>query len=136
MAKIKIDVPGWELFTGYLGTVDFVNGVSTREVSPTEVRVIGANIRVVEVDSDEQVGPATSMVNARHVSATVEAALETESAEPEVEVEGKYNEDNLNAMADKGGIKALREVAKEFGVKGVSIQELIKEILEAQKKAA
>jgi hypothetical protein len=136
MSKIKIDVPGWEAFDGYMGTLEFKQGVSVRDATPMEIARLGANIRITEVGNDEQVGPSTVMVNTRHVSAKLEAALETESNEQaSQDAETGYTEDRLNEIADAGGIKALRKVAADFGVKGVSIAEMVKEILEAQKKA-
>jgi len=134
MSKIKIDVAGWESFDGYMGTLEFKQGVSVREATPMEIARLGANIRITKVGSDEQIGPSTTMVDTRHVSAVVEVALERESDEPTSEdATGGYTEDSLNEIADAGGIKALRKVAAEFGVKGVSIADMVKEILEAQK---
>lgn len=48
---------------------------------------------------------------------------------------GGYTFENLSELADKGGIKPLREIGEKFGVKGKAISELIREILEAQEKA-
>lgn len=45
---------------------------------------------------------------------------------------GLYSREGLSALADKGGIKPLREVGDKFGVKAQSIGKLIDEILEAQ----
>jgi hypothetical protein len=136
MPKIKIDVPGWEAFNGYMGTLEFANGVSVRDATAMEVMRLGANIRITEVGSDEQVGPATTMVDANHVSAVVETTLQTESDEQAADTtkdEDGYTEEQLNEVADSGGIKALREIADTFGVKGVAVASLVKGILEAQK---
>jgi hypothetical protein len=137
MKQIRIDVAGWEAFNGFLGTVEFENGISVSEVTEMDIRRIGANIRIVEVESNEQIGPSTTIVNSRHVSAQLEVALRTEQEEQEDQdtTEKKYTEESLTQMADHGGIKAIRTIAAEYGIRGVSIQELIKEILEAQDKA-
>lgn len=47
-----------------------------------------------------------------------------------------HTKESLEAIADKEGIKGLREVAARFDVKGRGIEELIKEILTAQSKTA
>lgn len=131
MHIVKIDKEGWEAFTGSLGPVPFKNGVSERPLTEQEIGRIGASIRLVKVDSDEQVGPAVVMVDARNVSAEVKVALQTSEEEPEV-VELKYDREKLEEIASEGGIKAVREIAKEFDVKGVEISKMIEDILKAQ----
>jgi hypothetical protein len=135
MSKIRIAVPGYESFDGYLGTLEFKGGVSVREPTPVEITRIGANVKIVKVDGDEQIGPAANMVNSRFVSAKLEAPLQREREEPKVEdtkPDAGYTREQLEAIADKGGIKAIRKVGDEFGVKGVSIGGMIDEILQAQ----
>ncbi len=76
------------------------------------------------------------MVSTRNVSAVVETALQTKSDEPEIEAKTfEYTAADLEEIAGNGGIKALRKVADKYHVKGTSIAELIKEVLEAQAKA-
>ena len=130
MNLVSIDQKGWEKYTGYLGMVPFENGVSTRPLTDIEMRQIGASIRLVNVESDEQVGPSVTMVNARAVSAEVKAPLPTVAEKPEVTLE--FDRDALEKLADEGGIKAVREVAAKFGVKGVGIDKMIEDTLEAQ----
>lgn len=45
---------------------------------------------------------------------------------------GEHTRESLSALADKGGIKPLREIGDKLGVKAQSIGKLIEEILEAQ----
>lgn len=130
MFLVRIDKAGWETFTGQLGMVPFENGVSTRPLTEIEMRQIGASIRIVRLESDEQVGPAVTMVNARSVSAEVKTPLPTVEEEPEVTLE--FDRDALEKLADEGGIKAVREVAAKFNVKGVGIDKMIDDILAAQ----
>ena len=47
---------------------------------------------------------------------------------------GEYTRESLSALADKSGIKPLREIGDKFGVKGQSIAKLIDDIIEAQVK--
>ena len=131
MSKVRINVPGWEKFDGLLGMVPFENGVSTRELTKDEIMRIGANIAIVKVDSDEQVGAAVTMANSRNVSAEVKAASPT-LAEEQPKVELKYDRDKLLEIASEGGIKAIREIAKEFDVRGVEISKMIDDIIQAQ----
>ena len=135
MALIKIAQPGYETFSSYMGTLEFKDGISVREPTAREIALIGSNIKIVEVGSeDEQIGPSVTMVNTRNISAHVEDALEREPEEPAIKTEPKYTEDELIRLGEDGGIKAVRAIADEFGVKGVSIDGLIAAIMEAQAK--
>lgn len=51
------------------------------------------------------------------------------------EKQGEHSRESLSALADKGGIKPLREIGDKLGVKAQSIGKLIDEILEAQEAA-
>jgi hypothetical protein len=132
MQKVRIDAPGWEGFSDLLGGVPFKNGVSERELTPQEVLRLGACIRLVKVENDEQVGASTVMASSRNVSASVEEPLQKASTDQRPEVEPKYSRDKLEEIASEGGIKAIREVAKEFDVKGVEINKMIDEVMKVQ----
>lgn len=74
------------------------------------------------------------------VSEAPEVKEESEpTPEPEPEPEpksaetGKYTREALEAIADKRGLKGLREIGEELGIKGKSIPELIDRILKGQK---
>jgi hypothetical protein len=131
MSFVRIDQKGWETFTGLLGPVLFENGVSKRELTPNELARLGASVKLVTLEGDKQVGAATIMANSRHVSAAVKPVVKpkVERAEP---IQLKYDKDKLEEIASEGGIKAVREVAKEFGVKGVEISKMIDDIVTAQ----
>lgn len=135
MYKIRIDSVGFEYFTGLLGQVPFTDGISDREVTDNEASRLGASVRVVKVDNNEQVGAATNIANARNVQAEVavvkENPVETKEA---LTKELKYSKAFLEKLAEDGGIKAVRKVGDEFGVKNVQISSLIEEILQAQSK--
>lgn len=131
MFIVKIDVPGWEHYEGLLGMVPFKNGISERPLTQIEMDRIGASIRLVKVDSDEQVGASVAMANSRNVSAEVKAPLQVAQPEPEP-VELEWDRERLEVLASEGGIKSVREVAKLYGVKGVEISKMIDEIIEAQ----
>lgn len=144
MYKVRIDEPGWDSYSDYLGAVKFENGVSERELTEREVIMIGANVKIVRIDNDEQVGLTVIMANTDHLSAEVTPPLQRADQEeavellydalPPEEVNDLYTEEQLLEIAEKGGMKAIRKIGDEFGVKGVQINGLIKEILEAQSK--
>lgn len=143
--KIKIDVPGWEGFSGEMMGIPFEGGISTRDVTPNEALKMGANIRVVTVEDNEQVGITT--VNNGHVEAemlvpadsTPDPVSDEDNKTPvaielsEVEDETHfYTKEELEEIANKDGIKPIRDIGNKFGVKGVQIAGLIQEILQAQ----
>jgi hypothetical protein len=131
MFFVKIIVQGWDSYTGLLGMVPFENGISTRPVTAQEAARLGASLSIVKVDSNEQVGASVNMASARNVSAEVQAPLK-HPEEESVPIEVKYTKDRLYEIASEGGIKAVREIAKEFEVKGVEINKMIDDIMKVQ----
>lgn len=154
MAKwIKIVQPGWEGFTGEFGMVEFKDGVSTDRVSPRQFNVLAASIGVVEVDeAGEDLGAPgiqDNMKGAAIVPAPVLGELpratdEDKAAETKADAKAAgsktvephevvyHTQEQLEAIAEKSGVKGLRLVADPLGVKGRSINELVKEILKAE----
>lgn len=61
--------------------------------------------------------------------------LPAERNESKPKRQGDHTRESLAALADKGGIKPLREIGDKLGVKAQSIGKLIEEILEAQDAA-
>lgn len=59
-----------------------------------------------------------------------------QAAKMQPKQEGEHTRESLAALADKGGIKPLREIGDKLGVKAQSIGKLIDEILEAQEAAS
>lgn len=133
MDRVRIDVPGWDGFTGALGGVPFTDGISDRPLTPQEIARIGANMRIVKLDGDGQVGPGMDMIAAESRPAPILNARPEEAKPEPTPVVLEYDRERLEKLAEDGGIKAVREVATKFGVKGVQISQLIDGILEAQK---
>jgi hypothetical protein len=139
MKKIRIDVPAFAKFNGKMSGVQFVDGVSEREVTPKEARKIGINVRIVEAGTDHQAGlnpnigavPAAPIV---HSDQTPEPVEPLALPAPVVD-EHQYTKDELETIANDEGIKGVREIATKFGVKGVQISQLITGILQAQGNA-
>lgn len=139
MSIAKITQPGWENYTGELGGAQFVNGVSVDELDSRQINRIGANLRIETMDG-EQLTPHTHVFQEQAVeqSAVHEDSV-VESDGPEVVVigaqgvvtaEGVYTREQLEALADKGGIAEIRKVSDLLGVKGKSISSLINGILD------
>ena len=146
--KVRIIEAGYEGFTGYFGTVEFVDGVSV-DASLSEIRTISAVVKIVDADTGNEVGVLADFstnqeTRANAVTLPTVAELQAQAVEsgetteePKVvaqpEKEGpKYSKGDLERIADGGGINALRKVGDEFGVKATGINKLITAILIAQ----
>lgn len=138
--RLKITEQGWETFSGNLGVVVFEDGVSVGDVSHIEANIISGNIRVVELESGDNVGALeldSDMQNKRCESVTLktmaeifaEQVGEVQDKPVEVETVPHYTKDELEAIADKKGIAGLREIGDQVGVKGTSISGIIEAIL-------
>ena len=161
-------------YTGMLYQFEFINGVSLTDLTEAQVAMIGAVLRVEDVESGQQVGAGVNAINARKVTLSDAQAKEKITADQsaadnasvikapgEISVEAidvsgfviiegtspvaspvaspvetapaqTWTSDSLAAVADAKGIAGLREIAEPMGVKGRSINELIREILAAQ----
>lgn len=146
MKKLKVVRRRFEGYTGVLGRVRFTDGVSD-EYLPRHIRdQMAASMEFTEIDIDGNEQPAGSqyrMIAESKARAPRAEALERQtegdklkeltkavldsSAAPEL-----HTKEDLDALADKGGIKALREVGNKWGVKHRSIPTLVAMILEAQ----
>ena len=141
--KIKLIEPGWESYTGPLGAVQFVDGVSVEHVPQSEARTIAATLAVADAETGKDPGEGASFIQLRgELSAPVttlptladlraQSAVSEDSVAPAGQVR-KFSEAELGEVGDKQGIKGLRAIADELGVKGTSIAALISGILAAQ----
>lgn len=146
--KLKIVAAGWEGFTGPLCAVNFTDGVSDETLSRLQIDRIAAIIQCDLVDASGtdvgQAGAAVREANRSGVEAPVEG-LDTMTPE-ELAAERKramdemlknpasklYTEAELEDIADKTGIKGVREIGDKWGVKERAIGKLIFLILQAQ----
>jgi hypothetical protein len=148
MSKIRLTQPGFEHYTGQMGVLVFEDGLSTSDVSENDARRMGAVMRCEWENTGADPGNAQRLLDNLNTPAPVfvadgqgtdhdsEAAL-TASKVQEVEriedipktSETKWSQEQLEAIADKDGIKGLRAIAEPLGIKGTSIRELIREIL-------
>ncbi|WP_062120522.1 hypothetical protein [Aureimonas sp. AU40] len=135
-------------YNGHLGNAFFQDGTSVDVVAPAVANQIAGIMEAVHVDEDGVEHPAGrqhQVINgvAIRVAETAPLARQTD-AEREAEERAERlrtakadsvtlrTKDELDALADKGGIKAVRVVAEEWGLKGRSIPALIESILTAQ----
>lgn len=124
--KIKITQPGWEGFTGYFGPVEFKDGLSTYDVSKSEAQLVAA---LVATETEEGTDPsvAQQIIDMQGVPAPVETVVSVEDTQKQ-DIQ-RYTAEELAEIADKQGIKGLRAIGDQLGVKGNSIAELISKIL-------
>lgn len=150
MPVLKITQRGMEGYTGFIGEVEFKDGVSTEPVSRSEARRIAGAMSVVEAKSGKNPSASQEMVDTRnHSLAQMEAAKranvasdaedvadesETEVVESETEVveeepaaelDYSWTREDLEEIADKKGIAGLREFAQPYGVNGRSIIDIV-----------
>lgn len=149
MNYLKIASPAWANYCGVIGTIEFKNGVSVYPVPRIFADKISAAMEMIEVDAEgneiRPAGGAHRLITESRVRAPIaekltavsqadldaeERALAAKSDKPPVS--RFYEAAELEAIASKGGIKALREVGDQWGVKGKAITALIIEILDAQ----
>lgn len=144
--KLHLTQPGYETFTGQMGTVFFENGLSVADVKPIDAVRMAAQF-LCEWEDGTTASVAQSILDHAHatvasipVEQNADQALAAQAAEAAalaaLSTEAKsgkvYTENELAAVADKSGIKGLRAIADPLGVKGNAIADLIKAILAKQ----
>jgi hypothetical protein len=148
MQHLQIIEPGWENYTGPLGPVEFVMGVSVDPVPQRFADRVASVVKIATLDEfgqqDGIAGEATRLINSYSVVPPEETTIPVTAAEDELErmrdareagrpkVERFYEAHELEAIADKEGIKGLRKIGAPWSVRGRAIPELIEAILEAQ----
>lgn len=128
--KIKITEPGWAGYTGHFGMVEFKDGVSVEDLGRGDAAAIAALVAVEEVETGKNPSEAQRIVDGQNNVAPVEAVFVHTPVAPVSST--AHTKASLEELADKHGIKAMREIGETFGVKGTSISELIEKILTAQ----
>lgn len=150
MKKLKVATSRMAGYTGVLGPVRFKDGVS-EEYLPRHIRDrMAASMEFLELDADGNETPAgaqyrlltdtqerapkveelTRQTEEEKAAELAASAIQNATTLPELETRA-----SLEATAEKGGIKGLREIGKKWGVKHRSIPTLIEMILDAQEKS-
>lgn len=128
--KLRLIGKGFENYTGRIGVVEFVNGLSVTTPHQMDVHRLTCTIGARWEDgSPSSVGEGYEAM--RHVGAPTDSEAKAQAAKvAEKAYKGKrYTEAELGAIADEKGIAGLREVGEAVGVKGKSIKELMDGIL-------
>lgn len=127
--KLRIIEAGWATFTGDLGAFEFVNGVSVEDIGKADSAYLAGIVSIEDAETGENPSLSQHIVDSMDNKAAVEAVVET--VKP-AEVGAKHTKQSLEAVADRLGIKGLREFSDPMGIKGNSIVELIEKIISAQ----
>ena len=132
--KIKLVEPGWETFSDYLGFVLFKDGESVEDVSPAEAARLASIVRIETLEGRNP-SPAQMILDnwsGPMIVATTDTADAAKAAAPVK----SWTQEELSAIADEKGIKGLREIGDDLGLKGTGIADLIAKIVEATKGVA
>lgn len=148
--KLKMIESGMERYTGNFGGFEFVDGVSVEDIPKNDILRLGAIIAVVDAQNPKQ-QQSQGQVELENWDKTAQVVTyqtladkgaekggveRIEEAPKPTRPAGNYTRESLQAIADEKGIKGLREIAGDYGVKGTAIVDLIEAILVAQDGAA
>jgi hypothetical protein len=154
MNYVKIVSKGWAGYTGQLNVISFRNGISTEPVPNGILDRIAAVTQLVACDAEgnevgegEHLGIQNRMIGGVTMRAPVAVALSRQTDEEKAlegvldaskvlkaPVEKLYSREELEAIADKAGLKGLREIGDKWKVRSKSIGDLIARILTVQDK--
>lgn len=148
--KLKMIESGMEHYEGNFGGFEFADGVSCEDIPKNDIVRIGAIIAVVDADdeSKQQSQGQFELTNWNKSAdvVTYQTLADDDADRGGVEIAAEppkrskpvtvYSREALQTIADEKGIKGLREIAINYGVKGTSIVDLIEEILTVQNGAA
>lgn len=145
--KLKLTQDGFSTYTGQMGVIFFEDGLSTADVSTVDAVRMSA---VMQCEWEDGTSPsiAQSLIDNSDTPAEIiapesERMLEVEgnaagnaeggNEDANQKVEYVFDEATLHQIADKEGIKGLRQAAEPYGVKGNSIKDLIESLLKITK---
>jgi hypothetical protein len=148
--KLKIVQAGWGGFTGHFGSVEFQDGVSVESLDRRQIDFLAGIVSCEIVNEDpgqpnEVAGIAHRLIGGAAIPLEVlEPLPRATDAEIAAEMKAEMNKrgipptqefftkEQLEAIAEKEGIEALRKIAKPWNVRDRKISNLIIEILKAQ----
>ncbi|MCP1540065.1 hypothetical protein [Methylorubrum extorquens] len=149
MPRIKITQPGWDGFTGEIGTTLFEGGISVESVNARHIAIIGASLSLVTVDEiGEETGVNPALQHQMLTNGTmsmaapmlVELARATDAPAPAAPAKADTSEivfhtkEDLEKIAEARGIIGLRAVMEPLGLKATSINKAIQVILKEELK--
>ncbi|MEQ4626805.1 hypothetical protein AB6G19_23190 [Providencia manganoxydans] len=135
-ARIRILESAFAKYIGVMFGVEFKDGVSVNEIPYIDQQRICSIMKAETLDG-ENVSGSAALANGRNITAK-DAIKHEAKAEPiieskreSVEITIRYSRAELEAIADKGGIAALRQIGNDLGVREKSIEVMIEKILVA-----
>ena len=131
--KIRITEPGWVGYSDFLGAVEFKNGESVDDVTKAEAAFLAGIVRIEQFDGTNPSHSQQIVDASSREAKVVSVHAGTEPVAPAAVV---YTQESLSALADSGGIRAIREISDPMGLRDVSIVELIAKILSSQAAAS
>jgi hypothetical protein len=136
MPRIKIVQENWTGYTGYLGSVEFVDGESVGDISPLIAQQISCIVSCEDLDTGENHNVAHKMVMQANVEMSADMPLPDlaqikEAQTQETPEAPLYTKEQLEDIASKSGIGGLRAIADNFAIKANSIVKLIDAMLKA-----
>lgn len=144
MPVIRIVQRGFETFTGILGSIQFKDGVSVEPVSQAEAERIGCFTRIEDATTGQRISLTERMVQTRtknhtdlglSVERTTKPLERTTTGKVKTKVKPAelpktaYEREDLEQLADVGGIAELRKFAKQWNVNGKTIVEIIESLM-------
>lgn len=138
MPYIILKERGFEKFNGLFGTIEFKDGRSVEPVSAMEAQRFGAITRC-ETEDGVNPSPTQRMLDERDTKASTardtrqmteeESQVSKSKSAPAPKAQYDFTRESLESEADKNGIKGLRAIAAQYGVKGKAVGEIIDEMM-------
>lgn len=145
--KLRLTQPGFEHYDGQMGVLDFVDGVSTTDVERGRASRLAA-VMLCELEDGQNPSIAQAILDNANTAAPIFSSTQDgadhdraagliavaredigNAASADKPKTSAYSMAQLEAIADKEGIKGLREISDPRGIKSNSIRELIDAIL-------
>ncbi len=148
MITLKLLANGMTDYTGFLGEIEFKDGVTVKGLSKLSADRIAAVYRSESVGEEDYQSATEALIDGsakaevkeplKRVTEEDLEAQKIEAAKKVIPTEAPpfdkiYTVEELNAIASKKGISGLRAIAAPAGVKNTSIGGLIREMLDFQK---
>jgi hypothetical protein len=134
LQRIRMIDTSFANLTGEFGGVEFVDGLSTREVTTIEAMRIAGCVRAELVDGTNP-SIAQIIIDSKNAAMSTDMVREvTPEGNLVVPVPAKiWTEKELEEIADEKGIAGLREIGDTLDVRSNSIPKLISAIIARQR---
>lgn len=149
MNYLRIESKGFAGYTGYLGQIEFKDGVSVDPVPEVFANRLAASMQMMNVDADgNEIGPAgvahklvAESANRAPVANRLDRQSNSDRRDEELRdhlraqkppVDHFYTGEELEKVVEKDGIKGLRDIGDRWNVRDRSIPGLIQQIIGAQ----